>query len=347
MHNYSQESKHLSKHKAGEIHKFDGIEFIYCPPGSFAMGTDDSVSDEDERPAHEVEITKGFWLSKYPITNTQWKEIMGELPVKSHIADEIVRIRHPYGFSQMWCYEKEEIVSVAGNHPEILELQKEGKLPRVSILEPYISQPSLPVSFISWYDAMALVFKLNNSPGLAFEDFFGHASEAKELLNQWEENPKSCFIDSFKKERAAIESELLMSILEMDSDGLNLWPSRSYRLPTEAEWEYACRAGTNTPWFWGDERAVAGQYSWYSENSNLNPQIVGQKKPNPWGFHDMVGNVWEWVLDIYDSRMYKEGDHWWGTKEESMARIIKKMEIAKGLREPEAKPNRDPVISDN
>jgi formylglycine-generating enzyme required for sulfatase activity len=79
---------------------------------------------------------------------------------------------------------------------------------------------------------------------------------------------------------------------------------RDVRLPTEAEWEYACRAGSTTAWFFGDDPSKLGDYAWYKDNDDKKAHPVGQKKPNPWGLYDICGNVFERVADIYSKDYY-------------------------------------------
>ncbi|WP_030162392.1 MULTISPECIES: formylglycine-generating enzyme family protein [unclassified Glycomyces] len=89
---------------------------------------------------------------------------------------------------------------------------------------------------------------------------------------------------------------------ETDSEAVD-WDRTAdgYRLPTEAEWEYACRAGTTGPRY-GDLDAIA----WHRGNSDERPHPVGRKQPNAWGLHDMLGNAWEWCWDVYDAEVYRD-----------------------------------------
>ncbi|MQA38347.1 formylglycine-generating enzyme family protein [Rugamonas aquatica] len=110
------------------------------------------------------------------------------------------------------------------------------------------------------------------------------------------------WIDAVRFCNMLSETEGLRACYVLDDDGMGasrLSDGDGYRLPTEAEWEYACRAGGNGPRY-GELDDIA----WYRENSRGRTCAVGLKQPNPWGLHDMLGNVWEWCEDQYDPEVY-------------------------------------------
>ena len=157
---------------------------IYCAPGSFMMGSPEDEEDRyDDEVQHKVTLTRGFWLGKYPVTQSQWESVMGDNPS---------------------CDEGDDN----------------------------------PVDSVSWDDCKEFIKRINSRSNIAA------------------------------------------------------------RFPTEAEWEYACRAG--------EEGAYSGtgdldDMGWYDENSDGETHPVGVKEPNAWGFHDMHGNVDEWCGDRFGS----------------------------------------------
>ena len=132
---------------------------------------------------------------------------------------------------------------------------------------------TLPAQSVSWYDAVSYLNRLTEL-------------ESEARVAEGESPLSACYEGSGEDVR---------------------WVSgcTGYRLPTEAEWEYAARAGTTTSWSFGEDPAVIGDFAWYSVNAGRKVHAVGTKKANPWGLYDMHGNVWEWVWDSYDS--YKSG----------------------------------------
>lgn len=135
-----------------------------------------------------------------------------------------------------------------------------------------------------------------------FKQFIAGASRS-DLLN-----------DDFRRYNNHGDQDAVTKVSWNDAQAFIHWLNKKersyhYRLPTEAEWEYAARAGRQTVYSWGNSKNVAGRYAWYDENAyNVGAKYthaVGVKQPNAWGLYDMHGNAWEWVEDWYDARYYR------------------------------------------
>jgi formylglycine-generating enzyme required for sulfatase activity len=176
-----------------QVDPASGVTFVRIPAGLFWMGGD---RHDDERPRHRVEISREFWLGKYPVTNAEYRRFL-ESPG--------CRVKRPLYFDDR-----------------------------------RFNQPEQPVVGVSWSEAAAFCAWVGG------------------------------------------------------------------RLPTETEWEYACRAGTETEYWFGDAEKQLQDYGWYERNSGGQSHPVGAKPANPWGLHDMHGNVWEWCEDWFAESAYRE-----------------------------------------
>jgi TPR repeat protein len=175
-----------------------GMKLVYIKPGTFQMGSNNGKPDE--KPVHEVHISKGFYMSETEVTQDQWERVMGKEPKRD-----------------------DNLVSVGANYPKV---------------------------FVNMKDTQEFCQKLSE-----------------------------------------LEKE------------------HTYRLPTEAQWEYACRAGTSTEFNFGDDANDLENFAWYNGNTTdvyglYSAHEVAQKKPNKWGLYDMHGNVAERCRDNYDENYY-------------------------------------------
>ncbi|MCL2623678.1 MAG: SUMF1/EgtB/PvdO family nonheme iron enzyme [Planctomycetaceae bacterium] len=131
-----------------------------------------------------------------------------------------------------------------------------------------------PVDSVTWYSAIEFCNKLSETEGLS---------------------PYYMIENIRRKSNKNIEFA-----------DISILGGNGFRLPSEAEWEYACRAGSITPWCFGDLVLDVGHYAWYYDNAQLETHPVGAKKPNAWGLYDMHGNVMEWCNDWYNDFYYQQ-----------------------------------------
>ena len=196
--------------------KASGIEMLLVPPGKFVMGMSpgDTEASDTEKPAHEVTITKAFYLGRTEVTQEQWMKVMGENP----------------------------------------SYFKKSNEDRETMIAKYI-------------EAGLTKQEAQEKAGAESNKLLTASNPVEKVL--WDDCQKFCAKTGMK-------------------------------LPTEAQWEYACRAGVRKPRY-----GELDQIAWYRNNSDSTTHPVAKKAPNALGFYDMIGNVWEWTNDWYQRDYYK------------------------------------------
>ena len=342
----------------------EALEFVWIPPGSFTMGSPEAETGHtaDEAPRHQVTLTDGYFMGRFPVTQAQWQVLMDTAPWegRTFVTSDPDR---PATYIQ-WEDAREyvrRLNEAAGSSAYRLPTEAEWEYACRAGSQTAWNCASMPcdldacgtvpcdLSAWAWYrentwdmearSPQPVGVKLPNAWGLYdmhgnvwewCQDWYG-PYDAADATNPtgpatgiYRVLRGGSFADVAERTRCASRmagtphpSGHTIGFRIVRDGSVDALPVAraarpatggdpvqvQYRLPTEAEWEYACRAGTNTRWSFGDDPEDLRDYAWYRANTtDLGRHYghrVGTRRPNPWGLYDMHGNLWEWVQDYF------------------------------------------------
>ena len=291
------------------------IEFVRIDPGAFSMGSATGFSNE--QPVHQVTLTQSFYLGIYEITQAQWESVMG-VGTGPWVGQDLTQEGPFYPVAYISWDDLQTFLGRLNGIPPDPGNGGNGTTPPDPADNILIEElPGGATMEFVWIESGTFMmgaseeekgYQPHEGPQHEVTISEGYYLGRFEVTQgQWESvtgtQPwvgKDHVREGVHRPAVYLEWKDVQAFTQQ----LNIAAGEArYRLPTEAEWEYAARAGTTARWSFGDDEKRLGDYAWYRPNAwdatRQYAMTVGTRQPSPWGLYDVHGNVWEWVQDRY------------------------------------------------